>query len=57
MTDETRGAGETAEGSPEQRLAELGLAEGMTVAAGFKASAPHLMPPGAVLDTPTAAGL
>jgi tungstate transport system ATP-binding protein len=43
-------------------LAELGLAEGMPVAAMFKASAPHLipastMPVPAKLDTPTAPGL
>jgi tungstate transport system ATP-binding protein len=38
-------------------LAELGLAEGMTIAAVFKASAPHVIPARAALDTPRAAGL
>jgi molybdopterin-binding protein len=33
-------------------LGELGLVEGMPVAAVFKASAPHLLPAGAPLDTP-----
>jgi len=34
-------------------LSDLGLVEGMPVAAIFKASAAHLLPGGAVLDTPT----
>jgi tungstate transport system ATP-binding protein len=38
-------------------LAELGLVEGMAVAAMFKASAPHVIPAGARLDTPTGPGL
>jgi len=33
-------------------LGELGLVEGMAIAAVFKASAPHLLPAGAPLDTP-----
>jgi tungstate transport system ATP-binding protein len=38
-------------------LGELGLAEGMAVAAAFKASALHLFPGTASLDTPAATGL
>jgi tungstate transport system ATP-binding protein len=38
-------------------LAELGLVEGTPVAVTFKASAPHLIPAAAVLDTPPAPGL
>ncbi|HXD97625.1 MAG TPA: ABC transporter ATP-binding protein [Candidatus Acidoferrum sp.] len=38
-------------------LAELQLAEGMEVVALFKASALHVIPGAAVLDTPTAPGL
>jgi tungstate transport system ATP-binding protein len=34
-------------------LADLGLVEGLAVAAVFKASAPHLLPAGAELDTTT----
>ena len=33
-------------------LGELGLVEGMLIAAVFKASAPHVLPAGASLDTP-----
>ncbi|HTO12950.1 MAG TPA: ABC transporter ATP-binding protein [Candidatus Binatia bacterium] len=33
--------------------ADLGLAAGMAITAVFKASAPHLLPGGAMLDTPT----
>ena len=38
-------------------LSELGLVEGMDVAAVFKASALHVIPGAAVLDTPKAPGL
>jgi molybdopterin-binding protein len=38
-------------------VADLGLAEGMPVAAVFKAGAPHLLDAPAVLDTPTGPGL
>jgi molybdopterin-binding protein len=33
-------------------LGEMGLVEGMRIAAVFKASAPHLIPAGGSLDTP-----
>jgi tungstate transport system ATP-binding protein len=38
-------------------LAELGLVEGMPISVMFKASAPHLIPAAAALDTPAAPGL
>jgi tungstate transport system ATP-binding protein len=38
-------------------LADLGLVEGTPVTVTFKASAPHLIPAGTLLDTPAAPGL
>jgi len=45
-------AGMAARRGASDRPGDLGLVEGMRVAAVFKASAPHVLPAGASLDTP-----